>query len=647
MQNRFIRNFLALLFVTVSMNAQYTEIINTYRPGVSQGAFSVGKNVIQVETGLSIGTLKHSIFDNKTNVTEFEYLFRAGLFKEQLELSIQGSYLRHKVSENIGDQNSFVDSGFPANIIGAKYLLYDPYKYERNKNEHEKLLSWKKSNSFQWSKLIPAVAIYAGASFSSRSSDFAFQNNPDNRATEPQSNVTPKVVLSAQNNWAYNWVFVFNAVGDRLTTEFPDLRFVLTSTYNINDKWSIFGEYENANSKIYKDHLLRIGGTYLITNNFAVDAHLLGSIKDTPRRIIGNVGLSYRLDYHKINDDERILTGEQRDLEKVIDQIKSDIEDGHLPPETMTGKLEGKIDLEDYVEEEVEDEEFDNEFDDLEETEAPKKKGFLSKLFGKRKRRKKAIAEAEADSTGTIVSSKPVLGSGGRMTDFVDEDFIKNKQEEITPEERTAEELAEIELRNEERRNKKRWFGKKKRKKNDTIPEPDYSGMSRKEIKEAKKQQKELDLLEKEVNDLDDFINQEVKAQETRKEKKRREREERKLRKQRGRGKTTSASDGSSLNSTTPAKTEPEKPKKKDPVDEALGDGLFDDIQPKKDKKEEKKDDLINLDEDDELKKLEAEIKAMEAEKAAEEAKEEKKRKKKEAKAKKKKKKNSDEESDE
>ena len=642
MQNRFIRIILALLFVSTSMNAQYTEIINTYRPGVSQGAFSVGKNVFQVETGLSIGTLKHSIFNNKTNVTEFEYLFRAGLFKEQLELSIQGSYLRHKVSESIGDETSFVDNGFPANIIGAKYLLYDPYKYERDKNEHEKLLSWKKSNSFQWKKLIPAVAVYAGASFSSRSSDFAFQNNPDNRATEPQSNITPKVVISAQNNWAYNWVFVFNAVGDRLTTEFPDLRFILTSTYNINDKWSVFGEYENANSKIYKDHLLRVGGAYLITDNFAVDAHLLGSIKDTPRRVIGNVGISYRLDYHKINDDERILTGEQRDLEKVIAQIKEDIEDGHLPPETMTGKLEGKVDLEDYVEEEVEDEEFDNEFDDLEETEAPKKKGFLSKLFGKRKRRKKAIAEAEADSTGTITSSKPVLGSGGRMTDFVDEDFIKNKREEVTPEERTAEELAEIELRNEERRNKKRWFGKKK-KKNDTIPEPDYTGMSRKEIKEAKKQQKELDLLEKEVNDLDAFINQEVKAQETRKERKRRLKEERKRRKQGGKE--------SSFNLDTPAVPEPEKPKKKDPVDDALGDGLFDDIQPKKEekqkeKKEEKKD-LIELDEDDELKKLEQEIKAMEAEKAAEEAKEEKKRKKKEAKAKKKKKKKEEEETDE
>ena len=48
-------SLLGLLFLSsIGSQAQYTNLINSNRPGFSQGAFAVGVNVIQLETGLSM-----------------------------------------------------------------------------------------------------------------------------------------------------------------------------------------------------------------------------------------------------------------------------------------------------------------------------------------------------------------------------------------------------------------------------------------------------------------------------------------------------------------------------------------------------------------------------------------------------------------
>ena len=51
--------YLLLVFLLpFCSQAQYTDMINTNRPGVSQGAFSVGTNVLQFESGISYGKEK-------------------------------------------------------------------------------------------------------------------------------------------------------------------------------------------------------------------------------------------------------------------------------------------------------------------------------------------------------------------------------------------------------------------------------------------------------------------------------------------------------------------------------------------------------------------------------------------------------------
>ena len=49
-----------LFFVTaLCANAQYTETINTNNPGRSQGAFSVGTGVVQLESSLFYRAEEH------------------------------------------------------------------------------------------------------------------------------------------------------------------------------------------------------------------------------------------------------------------------------------------------------------------------------------------------------------------------------------------------------------------------------------------------------------------------------------------------------------------------------------------------------------------------------------------------------------
>ena len=118
-----------LLFSFTYVSAQYTETLNSNRPGNSQGAFSVGRNVLQFETGLGIGKEEHSILNTETNVFTFDYSVRYGFFKEELEISLIGIYQSNTITSTLGNvSNEIKQSNFKSNTIGAKYLFYDPYR---------------------------------------------------------------------------------------------------------------------------------------------------------------------------------------------------------------------------------------------------------------------------------------------------------------------------------------------------------------------------------------------------------------------------------------------------------------------------------------------------------------------------------------
>lgn len=276
-----------LFLITLPVSAQYTEIINSNRPGVSISAYGVGKNVLQFEGGLFMDKQKHTRLLTESTFTGAEFAVRYGLFLEKLEIAWEGVFQREKITFN----STFPPvtnsrSNFLQHTVGLKYLVFDPYKDPRKVNVY----SWKANNSFQWKDFIPAVSVYAGVNLN-------YSNNPFwPDETEP----SPRVAVATQHHFLSRWVLVTNISYDRFTTDDPVFGYVLTLTHALsNPKWSVFVEHQGIKSDAYADGLFRGGVAHLLNPDVQLDATFGINIKDTPSRVFGNIGVSYRLDFHE------------------------------------------------------------------------------------------------------------------------------------------------------------------------------------------------------------------------------------------------------------------------------------------------------------------------------------------------------------
>lgn len=310
--NRKLPFLFLISFLSFSnVSAQYTEMINTNRPGGSQGAFSVGTNVLQLEAGLSYGKEKHELLKTETNAWAIDYSVRYGFWNERLEISLMGEFQANNITDNRSTTaREYNLSNFKSNTLGAKYLIYDPYR--KRDLEGPNLYSWKANNKTQWADLIPAVSIYAGANF-----DFA--DNPF--VPEEDGSISPKFVLSTQNNFIGGWVFVTNIIVDRITTEFPTYGYIVTLTHATNRYFSVFLENQGIKSDFYSDQLLRGGAAALINKDLQVDLSITYSFKDTPSRFFARAGLAYRFDMHSTDEYLEDEANKKKDKENKQERL--------------------------------------------------------------------------------------------------------------------------------------------------------------------------------------------------------------------------------------------------------------------------------------------------------------------------------------
>lgn len=282
---RFFLSFLLFISASSINYAQYTETINSNRPGASFGAYSVGTNVIQAETGVGFGNDTHSLLNTEKDLLFFDYALRYGLLFEQLELILEGRFLSTTESFQFGSTSrERTYSNFETNAFGVKYLFFDPNK--KKQQEGPNLYSYHANHRFQWRDIIPAISVYAGA-------NFLFGDNPYMFTDEPS--ITPRVAISAQSN-IDRTVLVINIIGDKFTTDFPTYSGIFTVTHALNKRFSIFGEYQTVISDLYADDLVRGGGAFLFNKDFQIDLFGLVNFKDTPSRWLFGMGLSYRFD---------------------------------------------------------------------------------------------------------------------------------------------------------------------------------------------------------------------------------------------------------------------------------------------------------------------------------------------------------------
>lgn len=282
-----------LLVISQISFGQYTDVINSNNPGKSIGAYSVGRKVVQLESEFFYENSEHLLLRQRQQNYGVNYEVRYGVWREQFEAVLEGTLLYDKHETTRIPFTSETNFGFYKNTLGAKYLLYNPTFQEK-----PNLYSWKANAKFNWRKLLPAISVYAGANFFSKNR-FLYEITNDDYYF-----VTPKLVASFQSHPMRNMVLVANLVGDNFLSPNRQLSYIFTLTHNLNNpRWSICIENEGVMSKYYTDTLVRLGVSFLATEELQFNTFLGASAKTTPTRYTAALGISYRI-YNRHKDVE-------------------------------------------------------------------------------------------------------------------------------------------------------------------------------------------------------------------------------------------------------------------------------------------------------------------------------------------------------
>ena len=292
---------LAMLFGATAVHAQYTDQINTNRPGQSMSGYSVGKTVMQIETGISGTKDEHEVLNYEAKGIALDLAVRYGAFAEELEFILDMQYRFDQYSDALYtyNRNDFKNLSF-----GAKYLVYDPNK---NYKPEVNVISWHANHKFKWHSLIPTIAVYGGFNLLGKNNPYSF----------PKDGLSPKLMGITHNNFG-KWVWVNNFILDKIGTSYPSYGWITTVTRGFNEHWTGFLEFQAYKSDYYADGVIRGGAAYLLSDNMQLDASISTNFKDTPSILYGGVGFSWRFDA----DYNDILLPGKGDRENLLEEDK-------------------------------------------------------------------------------------------------------------------------------------------------------------------------------------------------------------------------------------------------------------------------------------------------------------------------------------
>ncbi|MGB0879617.1 MAG: transporter [Polaribacter sp.] len=402
MKKRILTLFCALFLVSFhSVFAQYTEVINSNKPGFSESPYSVGTGIYQFESSIFFrNTSIEPTFSNPQSLG-LDLFFRTSFFFERLELNTQLTYQKDKIAFKNIFASHYFSSGFSKMTVGAKYLVFQQKYTDKTKE----IRSWRKRNAFDLKRLIPSVAVYAGANM-----DYL------NRIHKT-GGITPKAGVLLQNDLSHDFNIVTNFFYDNIGSEFEEFSYIVTGTYNFSDRWSTFFESQGVFQKLQTNSNIGTGLAFLYTPNLQFNASVRGVFEGEASGFYTGLGVSYRMNRHQ-------------DSYKELDENGNEITDRFV------------------------------EYDE--------KENFFSRflnIFKKKDKRKKTDTETRKrlKRTREKASKNKGRGKGGFFGLFGKKKGKKRKQETETEKlEREIKEL-EKELKKDKRRERK----KKKRKKKD------------------------------------------------------------------------------------------------------------------------------------------------------------------------------------
>ena len=297
-----LRATLQLFFVltwTVA-TSQYTPIINSNRPGLTQGAFAVAPGVYQLEFGTSYRQDQFvSLAQAKSQGAGFTLDLRTGLILQNLELIYRVDYHNDLLAyNNASGRLNYNRKGTKRNTAGFKLLLFDPF---RNADWYKvNTKSYKANKGIRLIDLIPAISVYFG-------SELSFGNiypygepfSPIFNLKTPelkQDEISGELMLITQNHFLNNFVLVTNW-GRRYLGSTYEQNFMSSSLMiPIKKRLMSFVEQVSVKSQLSSDIFLTAGAVYLINENIQVDAFLSHTLKNTPAMFTAGIGVSYRID---------------------------------------------------------------------------------------------------------------------------------------------------------------------------------------------------------------------------------------------------------------------------------------------------------------------------------------------------------------
>lgn len=272
-----------LLFINFFIETQYTEIINSNRPGFSESPYSVGTGVYQFETSLFFRrTPIKSMFSNP-QALGLQLHFRTSFFLEKLELNLTTSLQRDKIAFRNVFESSYNQTGLGELTLGAKYLVYEPKYTEKGKE----IRSWNKRHGFDLKRWIPNVAVYAGVNFNS------FLTEYHNR-----TGISPKAGVLLQNDFSKQFNLITNIYYNYIGSELPEWSYIITGTYNFNDTWAGFAEHQAMFNEEEQRSNLGLGLAYLYNNNLQFNTSLRATFQEQSIGFYASLGASYRIDRH-------------------------------------------------------------------------------------------------------------------------------------------------------------------------------------------------------------------------------------------------------------------------------------------------------------------------------------------------------------
>lgn len=294
--------FILVLFINSIVYAQFTELINSNRPGFSESPYSVGTGVYQFESGFFYENTQPIPVFSRPKSSGIKFAFRTSFFFEKLEFNthIQAQN-DNTYFTNIFQSNTGSELGLSKLNLGAKYLVYEPTYKDKSKE----VRSWKRRMVFDWKRLIPAVSVYAGVNFGVVLNSYY-----------EKGGITPKVGVLLQQNITPYLNVITNFYYDNILSDYTEISYILTTTYSFTDRFSwfieaegVYGDYTNRNS---------FGGgfAYLYNRNLQLD--ISGRLVTNYQAKGGyfGIGASYRIDNHI--DDFKQFDQEGNEIKEII-----------------------------------------------------------------------------------------------------------------------------------------------------------------------------------------------------------------------------------------------------------------------------------------------------------------------------------------